>query len=446
MRWCRNGQRSGHALARGVPMTTILAEMYGKAEGCSGGRGGSMHLFDAVTNFYSGNAIVGGGLPFTVGLAHADRMQGTYAVTACFFGKGAVAEGEFHETMNLAALWLLPVPFVSENNGDAMGSALARTESTTDIYQKAADYGIAAQQIDGMDVVAVEAATREALRDIRTNGKPVFLDCRTYRFRAHSIFDAQLYRDKAEIEDWRTRGPVVHFLGWLLENHPIHYEDVVEITRRVDAEIADAVVFAEVGTWEPVERLTHHVLGPPARAAGRACPSDDGGATYREAVMEGQRGDVVAVVETQKGAIEIECFEDGIVQDLRADLGARLTVGAPLALILAPGEATPEASQEPAAPAGAEPEPAAAARVPKPAAAASPAGPAAVNEPAAASAGALAELVPSPEPSDAAPAARPGPALRTAPTPRSRPPRGCGRANWAWTWARSAAPGPVARS
>lgn len=150
----------GHALVRGVPMTTVMAEMYGKAEGCSGGRGGSMHLFDAGSKFYGGNAIVGGGLPLAAGLALADRMQGASTVTACFFGEGAVAEGEFHETMNLAALWGLPVLFVCENNGYAMGSALARTESETDIIKKATSYEIEARQVDGMDVVAVEAAAR----------------------------------------------------------------------------------------------------------------------------------------------------------------------------------------------------------------------------------------------------------------------------------------------
>ena len=190
----------GHALVRGVPMTTVLAEMYGKAEGCSGGRGGSMHLFDTATNFFGGNAIVGGGLPLAAGLALADRMRGEANVTACFFGEGAVAEGEFHESMNLAELWDLPVLFVCENNGYAMGSALARTEAQTDIQQKAESYGITSRVVDGMDVVAVEAASREAIAQIRETGRPVFLECRTYRFRAHSMFDAQLYREKAEIE------------------------------------------------------------------------------------------------------------------------------------------------------------------------------------------------------------------------------------------------------
>ena len=280
----------GHALLRGVPMTTILAEMYGKAEGCSAGRAGSMHLFDADTNFYGGNAIVGGGLPLACGLALADRLQGDRNITACFFGEGAVAEGEFHESMNLAELWDLPVLFVCENNGYAMGSALARTEAQTDIRQKAESYGIEAHVVDGMDVVAVEAATRKAVSRIRETGRPVFLECRTYRFRAHSMFDAQLYRDKSEIEEWRQKGPIVRFRTWLLENDLIHDEDVSGIERSAQAEIAEAVEFAEAGTWEPVENLTKHVLGPqpdppqPAEPSGKMVEM-----TYREAVREAIR-------------------------------------------------------------------------------------------------------------------------------------------------------------
>jgi len=246
----------GQALVRGVPMTTALAEMYGKQEGCSRGRGGSMHLFDRATNFCGGNAIVGGGLPLAVGLALADHMRGNDGVTACFFGEGAVAEGEFHESMNLAALWQLPVLFVCENNLYAMGTALAISESETDIQRKAACYRIAAEAVDGMDVIAVEAAARRAVHAVRTSGKPYFLECRTYRFRAHSMFDSQLYRDKAEVDTWRHRDPILQFQGWLEANHMIHPEDLAGIEAEVSAEIAEAVAFAERGTWEPIEQLT----------------------------------------------------------------------------------------------------------------------------------------------------------------------------------------------
>ena len=246
----------GHALVRGVPMTTVMAEMYGKQEGCSRGRGGSMHLFDKATNFHGGNAIVGGGLPLAVGLALAEKMQGNDVVTVCFFGEGAVAEGEFHESLNLAALWGLPVLFVCENNLYAMGTALALSESEMDIQRKAACYRIAAEAVDGMDVVAVEAAARRAVHTVRETRKPYFLECRTYRLRPHSMFDPQLYRDKAEVEKWRPHEPIVRFKEWLQTNHMIHPDEVSRIEAEVDAEIAAAVVFAEAGTWEPVEQLT----------------------------------------------------------------------------------------------------------------------------------------------------------------------------------------------
>ena len=246
----------GHALVRGVSMTAVLAEMYGKQEGCSRGRGGSMHLFDRATNFHGGNAIVGGGLPLSIGLALADHMRGENNVTACFFGEGAVAEGEFHESMNLAGLWKLPVLFVCENNLYAMGTALEISESETDIHRKAACYRISSEAVDGMDVVAVEAAARRAIHAVRETGTPYFLECRTYRLRAHSMFDAQLYRDKAEIEAWRHRDPIVRFQGWLEANHIIHADDLTHIESEVDAEITSAVAFAEAGTWEPVEQLT----------------------------------------------------------------------------------------------------------------------------------------------------------------------------------------------
>lgn len=252
----------GHALVRGVPMNTVMAEMYGKQQGCSGGRGGSMHLFDAATNFYGGNAIVGDGLPLAVGLGLADKTRSEDRVTACYFGDGAVAEGEFHESLNLSALWSLPILFVCENNLYAMGSALAISESQTDIHEKAASYRIESEAVDGMDVVAVEAATRRALAAIRDTGKPYFLECRTYRFRAHSMFDAQLYRSKAEVEDWRKKGPIVRFQGWLVQNKFIHPEEIAAIEARVEAEINEAVAFSEGADFEPVESLSRHVYAP----------------------------------------------------------------------------------------------------------------------------------------------------------------------------------------
>ena len=278
----------GHALARGVPMGSILAEMYGKTEGCAGGRGGSMHLFSKEHNFYGGNAIVGGGLPMAVGLGLADHMAQSGAITVCFFGEGAVAEGEFHESMNLAALWKLPVLFVCENNGYAMGSAIDLTESQTEICTKARSYNIEAEFVDGMDIVAVEASGRRALKSISDSGKPYFLECQTYRFRPHSMFDAQLYRSKEEVAEWRKRGPIVRFQTWLEQARLLHPEDVEEIIKEVDTEIAEAVAFAEAANDEPVEQLTRYVT-----ASDRPPPPDPTEVgnlvttTYRDAVKAG---------------------------------------------------------------------------------------------------------------------------------------------------------------
>src|SRR5271157_4856269 len=249
----------GHALVRGVPATSIMAEMYGKQEGCSRGRGGSMHLFDAATRFYGGNAIVGGGLPLAVGLALADKMQGRSRVTACFFGEGAVAEGEFHECMNLAALWKLPVLFFCENNLYAMGTALKRSESEIDLCLKATSYEMPAWPVDGMDVVACEEAAKRAVLAVRSGDGPCFLEFRTYRFRAHSMFDPQLYRDKQEVEEWKKRDPVLTYGAQLRELGLLDDDTLKGIEDDVAAEVDKSVEFAEAGTWEPVEDVTRFV-------------------------------------------------------------------------------------------------------------------------------------------------------------------------------------------
>jgi pyruvate dehydrogenase E1 component alpha subunit len=254
----------GHALVRGVSAAAIMAEMYGKVQGCSRGRGGSMHLFDAATRFYGGNAIVGGGLPLAVGLALADKIMGRPQVTTCFFGEGAVAEGEFHESMNLAALWKLPVLFCCENNLYAMGTALGRSESETDISLKAAAFEMPAWPVDGMDVIAVEDATKRAAIAVRSGGGPHFLEYRTYRFRAHSMYDPELYRDKQEVEEWKKRDPIAILTQRMKEQDLWKEEDWAHMEEEVAAEIASAVDFAEAGTWEPVEELTRFVYSEEA--------------------------------------------------------------------------------------------------------------------------------------------------------------------------------------
>jgi pyruvate dehydrogenase E1 component alpha subunit len=218
-----------------------------------------MHIFDRARRFYGGNAIVGGGLPIALGLALADRMQGRAQVTACFFGEGAVAEGEFHETMNLAALWRLPVLFCCENNLYAMGTALSRSESETNLAYKAASYEMPAWTVDGMDVVAVEDAARRAVTEIRAGGGPVFLELRTFRFRAHSMYDPERYRGKEEVDEWRKRDPIALLTRTLTDTGLLDEADTSAIEAEVAAEIDAAVAYAEAGTSEPVEDLTRFV-------------------------------------------------------------------------------------------------------------------------------------------------------------------------------------------
>ena len=249
----------GHALARGMSMNTIMAEMYGKREGCSGGRGGSMHLFDVKRRFYGGNAIVAGGIPLTVGVALADKMQNLPRISACFFGDGAVAEGAFHESMNLAALWKLPVLFLCENNLYAMGTALSRSESQTDLCAKAASYNMPATSVDGMDVLAVHQAVKRAAKMVRGGSGPQFIEFRTYRFRAHSMFDPELYRSKTEVEEWKKRDPIDLMVARLKAEGRLTDDEFGVIFASADEEVRQAIAFAEAGSLEPVEDMCRHV-------------------------------------------------------------------------------------------------------------------------------------------------------------------------------------------
>ena len=274
----------GHALLRGIAAEAIMAEMFGKSTGCSGGRGGSMHLFDATTRFFGGNAIVGGHLPLAVGLGLADQMLGrTGAVTVCFFGEGAIAEGEFHESLNLAALWNVPVLFCCENNRYAMGTSLRSSESQIDLALKAASYAIPAWSVDGMDVAEVHRATSRALATVRASGGPMFIEFQTYRFRAHSMFDPDLYRDPAEVELWKLRDPITTFTERLLADGAVDQSDVEAMWEAARDETERAVEAAELAPIEPVDTLLDHVTldalppdAPSSRPAGsEGEPSDD---------------------------------------------------------------------------------------------------------------------------------------------------------------------------
>ena len=250
----------GHALVRGLSMDVVMAEMFGRLEGVCRGRGGSMHLFDSAHRLYGGNAIVAAGLPLAVGLALADRLRGQDRITVCFFGDGAIAEGEFHESANLAALWRLPVLFVCENNLYAMGTALARHQSQTDLAVKAASYAMPAWTCDGMDVEEVWRAAGRAVDLVRAGGGPVFLEARTYRYRAHSMYDADRYRQPEEIAQWKRRDPIPALAERLVQSGLADAAELAAVDAEVLAEVDAAVAFAEAGTLESEDELGRFVV------------------------------------------------------------------------------------------------------------------------------------------------------------------------------------------
>ena len=342
----------GQALAWGVPMAPLMAEMLGRCEGCCRGRGGSMHLFSRAHRFYGGNAIVGGGLPLAAGIALADRRLRRDAITACFFGEGAVAEGVFHETMNLAQLWRLPVLFVCENNLYAMGVPLAESDAETDIWRKAQAYRMPAEQVDGMDPVQVEAAVRSAAAQVRAGGGPYFIEARTYRFRAHSMFDTQAYRTRDEVESWRQRDPIERLRSWMAANRQITDAEVQAIETEVAAEIDAAVAFAEAGSLEPVQELERFVLmdrvvqeeqpvSPPGRPKGELRKAQPEAAPangpqpigYREACKQAIRdalhADARVFVMGEDVGRYGGCY--GVTKGLLEEFGPERIVDAPLA-------------------------------------------------------------------------------------------------------------------
>ena len=250
----------GHALARGMDPNVVMAELCGKATGSSGGKGGSMHLFDTARNFMGGYAIVGGQLPIAVGLALAIKHRQQSHVALCFLGDGAVNQGEFHESMNLASIWKLPVLFILENNLYGMGTHVERTHAGgKNLYQMAEAYKIPAAQIDGMDLVAVRDATTDSLSRIRSGSGPVFLEAMTYRFRGHSVADPSAYRDRAEVEEWRLKDPIESFKLLSLEEGLITQEEVAIIDGEVGSAIEEAVRFAEESPDPDLDSLYDHV-------------------------------------------------------------------------------------------------------------------------------------------------------------------------------------------
>jgi pyruvate dehydrogenase E1 component alpha subunit len=245
----------GQALSKGMSPEEIMAELYGKASGCSAGKGGSMHLFDADLNFMGGHAIVGGQIPLATGLAFASKYKGTDQVTLCFFGEAAVNQGAFHESMNLAQLWKLPCVYICENNQYGMGTSLERAMSLQEVWQKACAYEVASEFVDGMDVLAVREAVGRAVERARKQCLPTFLEVRTYRFMGHSMSDPGNYRTRAEIEKYQQRDPIKLFTESLKEKKIISDDDLAEIEKRVRAEVERAVKFADESPQPAPEEL-----------------------------------------------------------------------------------------------------------------------------------------------------------------------------------------------
>ncbi|MBF8266803.1 MAG: pyruvate dehydrogenase (acetyl-transferring) component, alpha subunit [Dehalococcoidia bacterium] len=252
----------GHALARGLEPKGVMAELFGKATGCSGGKGGSMHLFDVERGFMGGYAIVGGQIPLAVGLALASKYKVEERVVVCFLGDGAVNEGEFHESMNLAALWEMPVIFFCENNRYGMGAPVEQTlVFHEEIYKMARAYHMPAERVDGMDVLAVRELTREAVGRVRGGGGPFFIEALAYRFRGHSMADPMLYRARSEEEEWRKRDPIPTFRKWLLDGGLASQVEVDTMERETERRVEEAIQFADESPFPGPEALFQDVYG-----------------------------------------------------------------------------------------------------------------------------------------------------------------------------------------
>ncbi|HMD52124.1 MAG TPA: pyruvate dehydrogenase (acetyl-transferring) E1 component subunit alpha [Solirubrobacteraceae bacterium] len=305
----------GHALVRGTPPENVMAELFGRVDGCSGGRGGSMHMFDLSRRFMGGYGIVGGNLPIAAGIGLASDYQGTDDITLCTFGDGASNQGTFGETLNLAALWRLPVVFMVTNNQFGMGTALRRHSAVTDLRRKGESLGVPGMRCDGMDVLETHEVLTEAVRRVREDRRPLLVEAVTYRFRGHSMADPEQYRTKEEVASWRERDPIATFSALLLDEGVIDAAELALIDAEAMARVDAAVAFAESSPFPEPESLYDdvYVLDPQVRghysgetddARSRSAPADaqaaagDGGASNDEipqqltrALATGEDGD-----------------------------------------------------------------------------------------------------------------------------------------------------------
>jgi pyruvate dehydrogenase E1 component alpha subunit len=249
----------GHALARGADPRHVMAELFGRESGLSKGRGGSMHMFDLARRFLGGYGIVGANLPLAAGVALSSTYRGTDEVTVCVFGDGAVNQGTFGETLNLAALWRLPVVFMITNNQFGMGTALERHSAQTELHRRGEGLGVPGLRCDGMDVAATREVMRDAIRQARDDRRPMLVEAVTYRFRGHSMADPEEYRTKDEVAEWRRRDPIPSFARRLVDEGVVPDGTLEEIDRDVGARIDRAVAFADRAPFPPPESLYDHI-------------------------------------------------------------------------------------------------------------------------------------------------------------------------------------------
>jgi len=245
----------GHAIARGTEPKRVMAELFGRVDGTSGGRGGSMHIFDAEHRFMGGYGIVGGNLPIAAGLALASDYKGEDAVTVCMFGDGASNAGNFGETMNLAALWSLPILFLVENNLYGMGTSVERHSAQTDLSEKAEGYGVSGRRIDGMDVLEVREAVAEGVRLAREERRPTLIEAFTYRYRGHSAADPEVYRRREEVEEWQAKDPIENFARRCIEAGVLGERERQEVREKAEQTVMDAVEFAEASPEPALDTL-----------------------------------------------------------------------------------------------------------------------------------------------------------------------------------------------
>jgi pyruvate dehydrogenase E1 component alpha subunit len=333
----------GHAIARGTEPKRVMAELFGRVDGTSGGRGGSMHIFDAEKRFMGGYGIVGGNLPIAAGLGLASQYKGEDAVTVCMFGDGASNTGNFGETMNLAALWKLPVFFLVENNLYGMGTAVERHSAQTDLSKKAEGYGIPGSRADGMDVVAVREAVAAGIRAAREEDRPTLLEVVTYRYRGHSAADPEVYREREEVEEWRQKDPIESFARRCVEAGVLGEREVQQARDAAEAAVAAAVEFAEASPEPPLDTMYENlyaVTDPGGwyavderspephrgehedRMPAAARELAEAGAAYAEQPDEGQRPNPALQGDAQDGAESRVSAESEIgdeAEDLAAD-------------------------------------------------------------------------------------------------------------------------------